>query len=161
MTNLEQELHQAAVLTFEQLSFLLHMPEVEREGVAGQESVVAQVEFYGPFAGRVEVAAPVSLTGVLAANMLGEDEGITEAQRLDALMEVANVLCGNLLPRIGGGEAVFRMRAPQIRQDEPGSGDGGACAGEVEVGLDEGRAQVRLYLEPKAAEALCPAGARP
>ena len=49
----------------------------------------------------------------LAANMLGVSDAEADARtRRDALGEVANVVCGNVLPLVGGRHAVFHLGAP-------------------------------------------------
>jgi hypothetical protein len=67
--------------------------------------------------------------------------------QLDALGEVANVICGNVLPIIFGKSSVIRMDAPE-------HGDFNSIdktAGEIRLGFDEGYADVFLYLESVAA----------
>jgi CheY-specific phosphatase CheX len=147
-TTLDESLYQATVLTLEQLSYLLPMPAEESDGPREPAAVVASVEFHGPISGRLELVASQRLLEALAANMLGEDEGVSEVQRLDALMEAANVVCGNLLPALGGHEAVFQMRAPQIREAASAAGGSGPePAGRALVDLDEGWAEVRVFVE--------------
>jgi hypothetical protein len=143
-TTLDESLYQAAVETLEQLSYLLAMPPGDGGDPRDPAAAVASVEFHGPLSGRLELVASQPLLEALAANMLGEDEGLCDLQRLDALMEAANVVCGNLLPQIGGREAVFHMVAPQVR--DPQDGAVPAPEGRAVVDLDEGWAEVRLYL---------------
>jgi hypothetical protein len=150
--NLDETLYQATADTLEQLCYLLPMPAEDLAAEAAETrepaTVMASVEFHGPRSGRLELVASQQLLLALAANMLGEDEGVSEGQRLDALMEAANVVCGNLLPRIGGREAVFRMRAPSAwALDGAGGAEATPPAGRALVTLDEGWAEVRLFVD--------------
>jgi hypothetical protein len=78
----------------------------------------------------------------LAANMLGVDEPPPPpADQRDALGELANVLCGNLLPEIAGTEHVFLLAAPA-----PGDERGTPTAA-VTVPLDLGTARASLFRE--------------
>jgi len=60
------------------------------------------VDFTGRFTGGMELALSASVLAELAANMLGAEEGTTLSadEQRDALRELANVVCGNLLPAI-------------------------------------------------------------
>ena len=144
---LERELYRAAALTFEELGFMLPLPD---NGDGTRESpgveIVASVGFRGPFSGRVMVGAARDFLPALAANMLGEAEVESEVQQLDALAEVANVICGNLLPAIAGTEAVFDFEAPQVFEKVLlDAGD--TATAQVDITLDEGAARVSLTVD--------------
>lgn len=146
---LTRELYRAAALTFEQLSFMLPVPDDgEGDGPPAVE-IIAAVSFRGPFSGRVLVGAPRAFLPALAANMLGEDEVRSEVQQLDALAEVANVICGNLLPALVGVEAVFDFEAPQVFESALLSTDERPTA-EIVITLDEGAARVALHVDGHA-----------
>jgi CheY-specific phosphatase CheX len=83
---------------------------------------------------------------MLAANMLGQANAPPEEQQHDALGEVANVVCGNLLPRIAGAKEVFQLGPPQLVEwnDAPGD-DAGSLAAEVQVGVEAGRIDLLLF----------------
>jgi CheY-specific phosphatase CheX len=141
---LSQELYRAAARTFEDLAFLLPMPGDPSS--AEGEQAWASVAFSGPFSGRVAVGCPTQMLVPLAANMLGDGDIPPLGQQLDALSEVANVVCGNLLPAIAGTQAIFRMEAPHVVQgdlprqiDEP--------VARTHLQLHEGWAQVLLYMD--------------
>ena len=91
--------------------------------------------------------------------MLGyEDEtDLTDVQKQDGFRELANVICGNLLPALAGRNAVFDVQAPQRLE-------GGAVpetlneqprAGHAKLLLDSGWAELALYVKgqvPQVAE---------
>jgi hypothetical protein len=77
--------------------------------------------------------------------MLGEDEPPSERWQRDALCEIANVICGNALPVIAGAKEVFHLSAPQFIEGAPENGE--KPAAEAHVGLEEGRADVLLFLD--------------
>jgi hypothetical protein len=143
---LDQELYRAAARTFEDLAFLL--PDPGEAADAPEANVWAAVDFRGPFCGRLAVGCSQDMLAPLAANMLGEGEAPSVGQQLDALSEVANVLCGNLLPAIGGTQAVFRMGAPQVCHESPCCG--AQPAAHTHVDLHEGWAQVLLFMDQGA-----------
>jgi len=105
------------------------------------------VEFTGAFAGGMEMSLSGPVLSELAANMLGavEGEALTPGEQLDnALKELANVICRNLLPAIGGDKAEFNIHAPQaVPEGRPAWED---CAAGCCLALENGicRVQVRL-----------------
>ncbi len=148
----EQTLRGVAEQTFEALAFLFPLgpdeegsapPQADPSPGAG-ETCLVRVGFDGPFHGSLEVELGEEMLKTVTVNMLGFEEGDAPdpATQRDALCELANVICGNLLPEIGGAEAVFDVEAPQIVASP-------ACDADAEVTLatDEGPAVVRLHLD--------------
>jgi CheY-specific phosphatase CheX len=81
--------------------------------------------FDGPFKGSLALAVPEPFGGQVAANVLGLDmddpktENGTVCQTetncaVDALKELLNVTCGNLLTAIAGDEPVFDLTVPEV-----------------------------------------------
>jgi hypothetical protein len=77
----------------------------------------AEIRFDGPTRGHLALALHGGLAVDLAANVLGlEPEACTADIAADALKEVANVACGQILTRIWGEEVVFQLGIPAVRQ---------------------------------------------
>lgn len=138
---LETELYKAAVLTFEELGFLLPTPEIDEQQLNAQVEAAVSVEFEGPFSGTLLVKVCGGLLPTITANMLGEENIPSENQQYDALGEIANVICGNMLPGIAGSHEVFQVSPPQMAEftDLP-------PVAEVQVGLGQGRADLLLFI---------------
>ena len=132
----------AATSTFEALALLLAEPAAAAVGAAMGEPADAsagqaladghavRVAFRGPFDGALHVAVSAPLAAALAANMLGIPLAHARADaalRQDALGELANVICGNVLPLVGGRAAVFHLAAPAAL-DLPAALQGAALA---------------------------------
>jgi CheY-specific phosphatase CheX len=87
----------------------------------------------------------------IASNMLGLDEGDTTPppeQQRDALKELTSVVCGNLLPRMAGTQAVFKIEAPQIVEPQAVEKTGGqGPLARARLILDEGRAEFALFIK--------------
>ena len=132
--------------TFEALAFLLPMPE-PNEPFENCPAAAVSVRFHGPFDGKVIVTLPEAALGELACNMLGLDDDavIPVDTQQDALKELANVVCGNLLPEIAGTTPVFNVDGPKlIDASAPESGEGLSPAAETRFFLDSGPASVEL-----------------
>ncbi|NWF92206.1 MAG: chemotaxis protein CheX [Syntrophaceae bacterium] len=138
---LETELYKAAVLTFEELGFLLPTPEIDEQQLNAEVEAAVSVDFEGPFSGKLLLRLCGGLLPVIAANMLGEEVVPSKTLQYDALGEIANVICGNMLPSIAGSKHVFHVSAPKIND----SVDLVPVA-EVQVGLGAGRADLLLFV---------------
>jgi len=103
-----------------------------------------EVRFTGPLAGRLVLNVSRGVLPGVAGNMLGiEPEEVSESDSLDALGELANVICGNVLPEIAGDRAMFDLSRPAPPVTSPAA----PPQTRVEVGLEAGRAEVAIYLE--------------
>lgn len=83
----------------------------------GEETFIARMCFRGVSQGALTLLVPRGLGLEIAANVLGldpEDASVPERAH-DAIKEVLNVVCGNLLTRIAGEEAVFDLSIPETR----------------------------------------------
>ena len=146
---LETRLFRATARTFEDLGFMLPSSDLNDAQKRARPDAAVEIAFKGIFSGRLVLTVSGPILAVVAGNMLGEDESeMPREAQLDALGELANVICGNVLPEIAGDRETFALTPPVLLAEIPGSPAAWAgTVGEVRVGLDEGRAEVRLYLE--------------
>lgn len=138
---LETELYKAALLTFEELGFLLPTPEMDEQQLNARVEAAVSVEFEGPFSGKLLVKICGGLLHTIAANMLGAEDVPSVHQQHDALREIANVICGNMLPSIAGSKEMFHVSPPQMAESTEL-----LPVAEVQVGLDHGRADLLLFI---------------
>jgi hypothetical protein len=138
---LETELHKAATLAFRELSFLLPTPEIDEQQLNARVEAAVSIDFEGPFSGNLLVRICGGLLPILAANMLGEEGTLSRSRQYDALGEIANVICGNMLPGIAGSKDVFHVSPPRLSEmtDLP-------PVAEVQMGLGVGRADLLLFV---------------
>ncbi len=74
----------------------------------------AHLDFKGQLTGTLDIAVPIMMCRELAGNVLGlADEELTPDASKDAIKELLNVTCGNLLTALAGEEAVFEVCAPE------------------------------------------------
>jgi CheY-specific phosphatase CheX len=146
---------QAAVLTFEELCFLFPETALTEEQQHAPADAAVCVRFQGPFHGALQVRLCGQVLPLVAANMLGEGDTPTPSQQLDALGEIANIICGNLLPHIARAHEVFQLDAPQVvdADDTPASLSM-ACVTNVQLGLEQGRVDLGLWVEQAVAVSL-------
>lgn len=137
----------AAALTatanaFEQMGFLFVEPASGEDDEAGP-SATARVSFDGPLRGCVCLTVPESILPELAANMLGQDDAPEPRLQRDALGEMANVICGNVVPVLGGPGAVFRLGRPD--HDAASADPDGECLTRLALLLDGNPAVLEVW----------------
>ncbi|HXB98691.1 MAG TPA: response regulator [bacterium] len=140
---LEARLRDSAADAMEKLCFILPSGE-PREPAPLTRAM--QVRFNGRYSGRLVLSVDARLYTALAANMLGEAD-LGDRQRSDALGEMANVVCGNLLPLLGwNGE--FKLGPPEPSSPDCGVGSD-ACGRyfDLRMVFDEGDLELALCRE--------------
>ncbi len=149
-STLEAALYQATISTFEELALLFPERELGTAHQHAQPMRAVSISFAGAFAGTLLLRMSDVALATAAANMIGADLPPDDSTCRDALGEIANVICGNLLPAIAGESAVFRLSAPAAADVTGGAFSVMPLAAAAHVGLDEGRADVLLFLSPVA-----------
>lgn len=78
---------------------------------------LVEMSFAGPVSGHLAIACEENFMTSLAANILGIDEKelVEEADKIDALKELLNVICGNFITSLEGSRGVFNLTIPTIR----------------------------------------------
>ena len=142
-----QSLSRATTSTFEELALLFPEHELSPEQAAAPLDVAVSVEFRGPRRGRLLLRASSNILSSIAANMLGEDASRQRPLQRDALGEIANVICGNLLPAVAGVAAVFHLSAPRVHEGlDDVSRQEDVPTARVIFGVEDGRTEAVLYL---------------
>ena len=107
----------------EKQAFLLGEP-VGRGELADDigDGFKAAVNFSGHASGNLRLQASRATCQELAANVLGVDEeDIDDAAARDAIGEMLNVLCGNILTELAGADPIFDLSPPTV--EAAGAGD--------------------------------------
>ena len=145
LSTMERCLSRALTATFEELALICPDTKLSDVQSAAVLDVAVAVSFNGPLSGRLVLRASSRILPGIAKNMLGTDGECLFAVQRDALGELANVICGNALPMIGGVEAVFVLSAPYeyVTSAEPHrcTPVSRAC-----IGIDDGRVVAQLLL---------------
>jgi CheY-specific phosphatase CheX len=142
-----RSLSQTTAATFEDLALLFPDADLTPEQDAMPLDVTVSVDFRGPLTGRLVLRASECVMPAIASNMLGEDESKQAPLQRDALGELANVICGNVLPNVAGAEAVFHLSAPRVHSaGEHLSRDVDTPQASVMFGIEDGRVEAQLFL---------------
>lgn len=117
---LENAITGATLRVVETSAFMTIWSWSEEDGEQESPDVAASMVFRGPCTGRLTLRVHSSLLPTLIQNTLGElDENDSpEEKSRDALCEVLNMICGNLLTEWQGEEAIFNLSPPEIVSPE-------------------------------------------
>lgn len=118
--SLNDTLYDVGEEIFESLAFvLLDFEEEQPPEPEDEAKTAASIAFDGPFEGTLVLGLSTALLPEICANMLGLELGEAKADELkhDAFKELLNVVCGNLLPKIAGEDAVFTVQAADLIAD--------------------------------------------
>ena len=139
-------LRSATISTFEELALLMASAadaDVADSPLAGG----VRVGFEGPLRGVLTVRVTADVLDAVAANMLGRAVPSGDPLCRDALGELANVLCGAVLPSLAGRRAEFLLSPPAWLGAAPVPPPaGGVLEDAVTLPLETGRAEVTLHL---------------
>jgi len=137
---------------FESLCFMLPAPRGSMPpALDGVSRVVLAVDFAGAGSGTLHLILPDSMVVPVASAMLGEDGPLELSEQYDAVCELANIVCGNVLPLIAGERAVFDLASPRVIATLNASLVEG-CQATAQVLLDEGLVTATLSLELVSAQ---------
>ena len=140
---LQSPLRRVVIATFEDLALLLPATESGVPTPRPAFAHAARVAFTGPRSGYLDVRASEGVAAAAAKNMLA-DGAPTVALCLDALAELANVICGNVVPLLANADDIYRLEAPTDAPLAPPS----RADARVDLDVEGGRIEVRLVLTP-------------
>ncbi|NGP87418.1 chemotaxis protein CheX [Fodinibius halophilus] len=147
--NYKNKIHDIAVNTFEVTCYMFPLEEWEMEDdpitEVPKDGIQSVVGFNGAAEGEMVITPTQELLTAIAANMLGEDSPSDE-QKSGALGEIANIICGNLVPIFASNDKICYLDPPKII--EGGFDDAGSPKLHEEtvlVYLDEGTAEITVH----------------
>ncbi len=105
----------------EQLVFIFAEPAPKAELPTNAESVLqVNINFTGHMSGKLVLMSPESVCAEMAMNMLGANstEEISAADAHEAIKELVNISCGQLLTALAGNGPVFDLSPPDISRPD-------------------------------------------
>jgi len=144
MNPLNDKLRQITLEAFESLCRLF--PEMEgNESAEAPYSEAVAVEFSGPVRGIFYLYFQSRLRRAVAEAML--ESAPTTQQEEDAMKEMANVICGNMLPYVVGPEPVFTLSPPR-RESLSEKRASTETTVSTQVIFPQGAAEMSVFLYP-------------
>ncbi len=148
-------LYRIAEEVLEKIAFIFSFPEKDRVPIPFESAVVASVSFSGLFDGVLLMAVSQQVLPELTGNMLGidMDEETSMEEQHDALKELINVICGNLLPAIAGKQMIFNVETPQVIEASSVSDLEGELAAIAKLSIeDSGHCDILFYVKGEIPE---------
>lgn len=115
--NQQAQIEQVFTDVLETIAFMFGDAVAPGELDPGAEPCLcASMQFMGPSKGSISIAAPGGICPELASNIMGldMDDEVSEEQGQDALKELLNVACGQLLTNLDGDQVVYDLTIPEI-----------------------------------------------
>jgi CheY-specific phosphatase CheX len=144
---IENVLRESTIKTFEDICFIYQVPELKDDQKNLVLEAAAEVKFRGIFTGRLMIETRGGLFSAIASNMLSNEVPSIQ-QKKDALGEVANIICGNVVPSLGRSEPEYKIESPiclntddllkEDKQEKP--------LAEVTLNFNQGRADIKLFV---------------
>lgn len=151
---LKEKIYESAVRAFEMMCYMFPLDEDEigeDDPCLDAGCMTSLVTFDGASDGGMVIRADEDLVDAIAANMLGSDDASPE-QKQGALCEIANIICGNVIPDFSDGDKISYIRPPRVASEDEDPHElfrGMEKAGPVRVNLDEGNADIVVYYSKK------------
>lgn len=148
-TQIEKFLIESTVKTLEDLCFMYQEPELKDAQENLPLEAAAEVKFRSDdFTGKLLIETRGGLFSAIATNILSIDDPNTK-QKKDALGEIANIICGNVVPSLGEGGREYKIEPPislnkndllkEERRKEP--------VAEITLNFNDGRADIKLFVD--------------
>jgi hypothetical protein len=147
-SKIEKVLEEASVSTFEDICFMYQVPEVKDIQENLKIEAAAEVKYRGDYTGSLLIETRGGLFSAIAANILSINNP-TSLQKRDALGEVANIICGNVVTSLGRSKRGYKIESPRsLKKDELLQGKRqGKPLVEITMNFNEGRADIKFFVD--------------
>ncbi len=145
---IDDVLKESAVKTFEDICYMYLEPELKDSQKNMPLDAMAEVKFKGAFNGKLTIESRGDLYSAVAANMLSHDHPSAQ-QKKDALGEIANIICGNIVPSIAHRKGLgYKIESPlSFDKDHLPKEETIKPLVEVTLNFNRGRADIKLFVE--------------
>jgi hypothetical protein len=147
-SKIEKVLEEASVSTFEDTCFMYQVPELNDVQKNLTLEAAAEVKYRGDYTGSLLIETRGGLFSAIAANILSIDSPSC-LQKKDALGEIANIICGNVVTSLGRSKQGYKIESPRsLKKDEllKGKRQGKPLA-EITMNFNEGRADIKFFVD--------------
>jgi chemotaxis protein CheY-P-specific phosphatase CheC len=146
---IENVLKESTIITLEDLCFIYQMPELKDAQENLPLEAAAEVKYRSDdFTGKLLIETRGGLFSAIATNILSNDDPSTQ-QKKDALGEIANIICGNVVPSLGGGGREYKIEPPRSlnKDDLLKEEKQGKPMAEITLNFNDGRADIKLFVD--------------
>jgi CheY-specific phosphatase CheX len=146
-TKIKEALKEASVSTFEDVCFMYTEPELKEAQKKLKWEAAAEVKYRGNFKGKLIIETYGNLLSVMAANILG-NEPVSSRQKNDALGEIANIICGNVVPYLGSRQHGCKIESPRaLKKEDLTKEERGNPLASVSLNFQNGRTEIKFFVD--------------
>lgn len=147
-TRIEKAMEEAAIGTFEDICFMYPVPELKNVQKSLKPEAAAEVRYKGNYKGKLLIETRGQLLSAITANILST-ETPGSRQKKDALGELANIICGNIVPYLGRGDKGYKIESPRTlhKKELLDKTKPGKLLAKVTLNFNEGRADIKFYID--------------
>ncbi len=143
-TELALKLRELTIETLEKYCMLIPAASASgNKSASGEKESAASVDFHGPIHGTLAVVVQEPLLNEITKGMLGDQEKYSDKEKFDSLGEIANVVCGNILPYVSGPHAKFDIDSPRVMNADKLKSK--TLISKSDIILDDGRFEILFY----------------
>ncbi len=143
-TEWNEALMRSVAQTLEVLCFVLPDPDVPLDDWSFE--ACARLEFRGPMSGTLEVQFRGEALGGITGDMLAQPATPSKKEQADCLAEIANVMCGTLLPMLGDAQTPFDVGSPAVSWQPSSEAEAGKLVARAALGFEDGATEVKLFI---------------
>jgi CheY-specific phosphatase CheX len=146
---IENVLKESTIITLEDLCFIYQVPELKDAQENLPLEAAAEVKYRSDdFTGKLLIETRGGLFSAIASNILSNDDPSAQ-QKKDALGEIANIICGNVVPSLGGGGREYKIEPPRSlnKDDLLKEEKQGKPMAEITLNFNDGRADIKLFVD--------------
>ncbi|MCE5211797.1 MAG: chemotaxis protein CheX [Deltaproteobacteria bacterium] len=147
-TKIKKALEAASVNTFEDVCFMYQVPELKNSHKNLKLEAASAVRYRGDYTGMLLIETRGNLFSAIASNILStESPGLR--QKKDALGEIANIICGNVVTSLGRGKLGYKIESPKaLNKDDLLKKTGHEKpVAEITLNFNEGRADIKFFID--------------
>jgi len=120
---IDEILKNAIVVTGQVFETMFYTPiavqQEEDELDSSRPSVSAfyrgEIGFEGRYSGKLILTIPVELAKTMAINFMGLEEAVSDAQTMDTVNELCNMICGNIFSHLDR-KTIWNLTLPQTHE---------------------------------------------
>ncbi|HNY49404.1 MAG TPA: chemotaxis protein CheX [Smithella sp.] len=150
---IERTLYESSVSTFEDTCFMYLAPEMEEEQKDLPVQAASEARYKGDWTGKLLIEARGGMLEGIASNILSIDNPSLQ-QKKDALGEIANIICGNVVISLGRHGKVSKIESPQFLSEEELRKEEniGSLVASVTLNFFEGRVDIKFFVDGYSAD---------
>lgn len=143
---LQQKIYETSLKNLQQVCTLQALEQIPQNLVPQTFKAGVKINFVGPFIGTMCLLFYRNIGQTILHNMLGPEED--SSLELDALGELANIICGNILPFLSQDKDILKMTPPgSLSTNDFTSIQRRFCPTHLQFAFETGEIEIYLFIK--------------